>query len=62
HAGTAIYEIMQACWESEPTHRPTFTELIQIFQDKDLLPKDYLANIPTSAYELPAESYVYDYI
>uniref|UniRef100_A0A8C5LF77 Macrophage colony-stimulating factor 1 receptor n=2 Tax=Jaculus jaculus TaxID=51337 RepID=A0A8C5LF77_JACJA len=45
-----IYSIMQACWELEPTHRPTFQQICFLLQEQaqmDRREQDY-ANLPSS--------------
>ncbi|XP_037657755.1 macrophage colony-stimulating factor 1 receptor [Choloepus didactylus] len=53
-----IYGIMQACWDLEPTHRPTFQQICSLLQEQtkvDRKEQDY-ANLPSSSSEPEEES------
>lgn len=46
-----IYSIMQACWDLEPTHRPTFQQICFLLQEQvqaERKEQDY-ANLPSSS-------------
>uniref|UniRef100_A0A8C0ZWV2 receptor protein-tyrosine kinase n=1 Tax=Castor canadensis TaxID=51338 RepID=A0A8C0ZWV2_CASCN len=46
-----IYSIMQACWDLEPTHRPTFQQICSLLQEQaqgDRKERDY-TNLPSSS-------------